>query len=95
MESLTHFMRSTPDNLGRRLVLIQHLKEAQHNLMNVIMSIVHDAIPEEVDPRDFRGKYPDDVSVDMISGEHYTVRLLSVNTESWCTVYINFVWWHI
>ncbi len=72
MEALTRFMSNTPDNLGRRAVLIRQLKEAQHNLMNVIMSIVHDAIPDQENRRDFRGKYPDDVIVDMISGECLT-----------------------
>ncbi len=69
MRALTAFMHHTPDNLGRRMVLIRHLKEAQHSLLNVIMSIVHDAIPDRVIPRDFHGKYPDDVVLDMISGK--------------------------
>ena len=52
-----------------RSVLIRQLKEAQHNLMNVIMSIANQVIPDKRAPRDFRAKYPDDVLLDQISGE--------------------------
>lgn len=52
-----------------RSVLIRQLKEAQHNLMNVIMSIADHAIPNQRASRDFRAKYPDDVLLDQISGE--------------------------
>jgi len=52
-----------------RSVLIRQLKEAQHNLMNVIMSIADQAIPDRRALRDFRAKYPDDVLLDQISGE--------------------------
>lgn len=52
-----------------RSVLIRQLKEAQHNLMNVIMSIADRAIPDQRASRDFRAKYPDDVLLDQISGE--------------------------
>ena len=52
-----------------RSTLIQHLKEAQHNLMTVIVSIMDEAIPNRRASRDFRAKYPDDVLLDQISGE--------------------------
>lgn len=50
-------------------MLIRQLKEAQHNLMNVIMSIAERVIPDRRTSRDFRAKYPDDVLLDQISGE--------------------------
>lgn len=53
-----------------RSLLIRQLKEAQHNLMNVIMSIADHVIPDNRASRDFRAKYPDDVLLDQISGEH-------------------------
>ena len=52
-----------------RAVLIRQLKEAQHNLMNVIMSIAGHAIPHNRASRDFRAKYPDDVLLDQINGK--------------------------
>lgn len=52
-----------------RSVLIRQLKESQHNLMNVIMSIADLVIPDQRASRDFRAKYPDDVLLDQISGE--------------------------
>lgn len=52
-----------------RSMLIRQLKEAQHNLMNVIMSIADQVIPDRRTSRDFRAKYPDDVLLDQISGE--------------------------
>lgn len=70
MEELNHLMRTNPDNLDRRATLIRHLKEAQHNLMSVIIGIVQEAIPEHRAPCDFRVKYPDDVLLDRIQGEH-------------------------
>lgn len=50
-------------------MLIRQLKESQHNLMNVIMSIADLVIPDQRASRDFRAKYPDDVLLDQISGE--------------------------
>ncbi len=55
--------------LFNRSVLIRQLKEAQHNLMNVIMSIADQVIPDRRAPRDFRAKYPDDVLLEQISGK--------------------------
>ena len=52
-----------------RAVLIRQLKEAQHNLMNIIMSITSHAIPQNRASRDFRAKYPDDVLLDQINGK--------------------------
>ena len=69
-------MRTTPDNLDRRATLIKQLKEAQHNLMNVIFAIIQEAVPaESLSVRDFRAKYPDDVLVDQINGECDCVRV--------------------
>lgn len=62
-------MRTAPDNLDRRATLIKQLKEAQHNLMNVIFAVIQEALPEYCGVRDFRAKYPDDVLVDQINGE--------------------------
>lgn len=56
-----------------RAMLIRQLKEAQHNTMNVIMSIAEQAIPDSRASRDFRSKYPDDVLLDQINGEIYRV----------------------
>ena len=70
MEQLNYLMRTSPDNLGRRSVLIRQLKEAQHNLMNIILCIVQQAIPaDQVASRDYRVKYPDDVLLDQINGK--------------------------
>lgn len=69
MRELNYLMKTTPDNLDRRATLIKQLKEAQHNLMNVIFAITQDAVPEHHTCRDFRAKYPDDVIVDQINGE--------------------------
>ncbi len=52
-----------------RATLIRQLKEAQHNLMNVIMSIADHAIPDKRACHDFRAKYPDDVLLDQINGK--------------------------
>lgn len=52
-----------------RATLIRQLKEAQHNLMNVIMCIADQAIPGSRASRDFRVKYPDDVLLDQINGK--------------------------
>ena len=70
MQELNYLMRTTPDNLDRRATLIRQLKEAQHNLMNVIFAITQDAVPGHHTCRDFRAKYPDDVLVDQINGEY-------------------------
>lgn len=56
-------------SLSCRAVLIRQLKEAQHNLMNIIMSITSHAIPHNRASRDFRAKYPDDVLLDQINGK--------------------------
>ena len=69
MQELNYLMKTTPDNLDRRAMLIKQLKEAQHNLMNVIFAITKDAVPDHHTCRDFRAKYPDDVLVDQINGE--------------------------
>ncbi|CAI8050700.1 Lateral signaling target protein 2 homolog [Geodia barretti] len=68
MQELNYLMKTTPDNLDRRATLIRQLKEAQHNLMNVIFAVTRDAVPEHHTCRDFRAKYPDDVLVDQING---------------------------
>ena len=52
-----------------RSTLIHQLKEAQHSLMNVIMTILQEAIPSNRAPRDFRVKYPDDVLLDQVNGQ--------------------------
>jgi len=52
-----------------RATLIKQLKDAQHNLMTVIMCIADQAIPDHRTSRDFRAKYPDDVILDQINGE--------------------------
>ena len=72
MQELNYLMKSTPDNLDRRATLIRQLKEAQHNLMNVVFAITQDAVPEHHTSRDFRAKYPDDVLVDQINGNVIT-----------------------
>lgn len=69
MQELNYLMRTAPDNLDRRATLIKQLKEAQHNLMNVIFAVIQEAVPEYSTARDFRAKYPDDVLVDQINGE--------------------------
>lgn len=52
-----------------RATQIKQLKESQHTLMNVIMSITEQAIPENRASRDFQAKYPDDVIVEQINGK--------------------------
>ena len=69
MVHMNHLLRSNPDDLNRRNEMIQQLKQSQHNLMNVILSIIEDAIPTTRSPRHFRAKYPDDVLLDQINGE--------------------------
>ena len=69
MQELNYHIRAMPDNLDRRAKLIKQLKESQHNLMNVIFSIVQDAVPEHYTSKDFRAKYPDDVVLEQINGE--------------------------
>ena len=59
-----------------RATLIKQLKDAQHNLMTVIMCIADQAIPDHRASRDFRAKYPDDVILEQINGE------LLLNTPS-------------
>ena len=73
MQELNYLMKTTPDNLDRRATLIRQLKEAQHNLMNVIFAITQDAVPGHHTCRDFRAKYPDDVLVEQINGEYNSV----------------------
>ena len=70
MQELNHLMKTAPDNLDRRATLIRQLKEAQHNLMNVIFAITRQAAPDHHTCRDFRAKYPDDVLVDQINGQY-------------------------
>ena len=69
MVHMNQLLRSNPDDLNRRNEMIQQLKQSQHNLMNVILSIIEDAIPDTRSPRHFRAKYPDDVLLDQINGE--------------------------
>lgn len=80
MQELNYLMKTTPDNLDRRATLIRQLKEAQHNLMNVIFAITQDAVPEHHTCRDFRAKYPDDVLVDQINGESQDIISFSLGT---------------
>lgn len=69
MKDLNQLMENYPDNLDRRATLIRQLKEAQHNLVNVLMVIAEDALgPEGKASRDFRAKYPDDVALDQVNG---------------------------
>ncbi|KAL5471008.1 hypothetical protein EMCRGX_G029079 [Ephydatia muelleri] len=69
MKDLNQLMENYPDNLDRRATLIRQLKEAQHNLVNVLMVIAEDALgPEGRASRDFRAKYPDDVALDQVNG---------------------------
>ena len=90
MHELNHLMKTTPDNLDRRATLIRQLKDAQHNLMNVIFAITQgtpspsliDAVPEHHTCRDFRAKYPDDVLVDQINGEHIRNWQFGINKRS-------------
>lgn len=53
----------------RRATLIHNLKESQHNLMNVIMTLAELAIPGGRAPCHFRAKYPDDILLDQLNGE--------------------------
>ena len=81
MKDLNQLMENYPDNLDRRATLIRQLKEAQHNLVNVLMVIAEDALgPEGRASRDFRAKYPDDVALDQVNGTSvlkiWTKRLL-------------------
>ena len=69
MVHMNQLLRSNPDDLNRRNEMIQQLKQSQHNLMNVILTIIEDAIPDTRSPRHFRAKYPDDVLLDQINGE--------------------------
>ncbi|XP_065919581.1 lateral signaling target protein 2-like [Dysidea avara] len=68
MVHMNQLLRSNPDDLNRRNEMIQQLKQSQHNLMNVILNIIEDAIPDSRSPRHFRAKYPDDVLLDQING---------------------------
>ena len=69
MHQLGYLMKNSPDNLDRRSMLIQQLKEAQHNLVNVLVHLVQLSLPEtERTPRDFQAKYPDDISLDQLNG---------------------------
>ena len=70
MAALNQLMRTAPDNLDRRATLIRQMKEAQHNLMGVMLAVVEEAIGGAGRAaRDFRVKYPDDVLLDQINGE--------------------------
>lgn len=71
MVHMNQLLRSNPDDLNRRNEMIQQLKQSQHNLMNVILNIIEEAIPDTRSPRHFRAKYPDDVLLDQINGKRY------------------------
>ena len=69
MQQLNHLMRTSPDNLDRRAKLIAQLKEAQHNMINLLRHITEQLVPaEDRDTLDFRAKYPENVRVDQING---------------------------
>ena len=57
-----------PSLLLRRATLIHQLKESQHNLMNIIMTLMQQSIPGGRTPCHFRAKYPDDILLDQING---------------------------
>ena len=70
MRELNHLMQSSPNNLDRRATLIRQLKEAQHNLVNVVVLIMNQVLPRgRTVNKDFRAKYPDDVLLDQINGK--------------------------
>lgn len=71
MHQLGHLMKNSPDNLDRRSTLIQQLKEAQHNLVNVLMHLTTLSLPKkEIASRDFQAKYPDDINLDQLNGAY-------------------------
>ena len=69
MQQLNHLMRTSPDNLDRRAKLIAQLKEAQHNMINLLRHITEKLVPAgDRDTLDFRAKYPDNVRMDQLNG---------------------------
>ena len=76
MVHMNQLLRSNPDDLNRRNEMIQQLKQSQHNLMNIVLTIIEDAIPNTRSPRHFRAKYPDDVLLDQINGESDVVEMV-------------------
>ena len=67
MYLLAHLMKYAPNNLDRRAKLIKQLKDAQSNLINVLMYIV-DILPCGKLSRNYQSKYPDDVQLELLGG---------------------------
>lgn len=82
MVHMNQLLRSNPDDLNRRNEMIQQLKQSQHNLMNIILSIIEDAIPGTRSPRHFRAKYPDDVLLDQINGERDVIEMVAYQWDT-------------
>lgn len=70
MSQLAQLMKTSPNDLDRRSALIKQLKDAQHNLINVFIYLVDNAVPEHKVSTDFRFKYPDEIQLDMIHGTY-------------------------
>ena len=68
MTQLSQEMKGTSNNLDRRSKLIKDLKDSQHNLILVLMHMINTIIPELKQSRDFRCKYPDELTIDQTYG---------------------------
>lgn len=75
MNELGNLMKTEPNNLSRRSLLIQRAKDAQHNLIDVLNYLVNTGIPDQKTSTEFRVKYPDDIQITHMNGMlfNYTV----------------------
>lgn len=70
MTRLTQFIKgTTSNNLDRRSKLLKDLKDSQQNLLLVLMHMVDVVTPHMKTSRDFRAKYPDEVTIEQLYGE--------------------------
>ena len=77
MHQLNRLMQTSPNNLDQRDKLIVQLKEAQHNMINLLRHITEQLVPaEDRDTLDFRAKYPDNVHIDQLNGAYLVLMLL-------------------
>ncbi len=76
MTLLSHFVKGHSNNLDRRSKLIKDLKDSQQNLLLVLLHMVDTVIPDSKLSRDFRVKYPDDVSMDQLYGKCLAINII-------------------
>ena len=73
MSELGNLLKTTPNNLDRRSVLIQLVKHAQHNLIDVLDYLVNSGIPDLKTSTEFRVKYPDDLQIAQMNGMYNAI----------------------